>query len=43
MTISKFTIKFLGKRETVYRVFKAGEVVQVCESMEQAQAWMAVQ
>ena len=42
MTISKMTIKFLGQKCTVYRVLdKDGEVVQVFESLEEANAFVA--
>ena len=42
MTISKMTIKFLGKKETVFRVLdKDGEVVSVFASLEEAAAFLA--
>lgn len=42
MTISKMTIKFLGKKETVFRVLdKEGEVVGVFASLEEAKAFLA--
>ena len=40
MTITTKTIKFLGKRMTVFQVCKGAEVVQVCETQEQAQEWI---
>lgn len=41
MSINKLTIKFLGKKETVYRVLdKSGEVVQVFCSHEEADAYI---
>lgn len=44
MTISKMTIKFLGKKETIYRALNAkGEVVQVFADKEEAEAWLAAQ
>ena len=42
MTITKMTIKFLGKKETVYRVLDAsGEVLHVACSAEDAAAWVS--
>lgn len=40
MTITTKTIKFLGKRMTFFQVCKGNEVVQVCETQEQAQQWI---
>jgi hypothetical protein len=40
MTISTITIKFLGKKATMYRVFKAGELVKVCETLAEAEAFV---
>lgn len=40
MTITTKTIKFLGKRMTFFQVCKGAEVVQVCETQEQAQKWI---
>ncbi|WP_257721703.1 hypothetical protein [Variovorax sp. PAMC 28711] len=42
MTIDKLTIKFLGKRETVYRILdEAGEVLRVFAEKEEAEAFLA--
>lgn len=39
LTIDKLTIKFLGKKETVYRVLdRAGEVVGVYSTKAEAEA-----
>lgn len=44
MTINKFTIKFLGKKETVFRgLDENGEVVQVFATKAEAEAWLAAQ
>lgn len=44
MTISKITIKFLGKKETLYRALNAnGEVLQVFSTQAEAEAWVAAQ
>ena len=42
MTITTKTIKFLGKRMTFFQVCNGSEVVQVCETQEQAQKWIEV-
>jgi len=42
MTITKMTIKFLGQKCTVYRVLdKNGEVIRICESLEEAKAFVS--
>ena len=41
MNIDKLTIKFLGKKETVYRVFKDGELIRIFTSKEEAEAFLA--
>lgn len=42
MTIDKITFKMFGKKTTVYRALNAdGEVVQVFETLEAAQAYVA--
>lgn len=42
MTFKPFSLKFLGKTETVYRVRNAaGELVHVADSEEAAAAWIA--
>jgi transposase-like protein len=44
MTISKMTIKFLGKKETIYRALNVnGEVVRVFADKEEADAWLSAQ
>lgn len=43
MAINTLTLKLFGKKETVYRVMKAGEVVHVAETREAAQAWIDAQ
>jgi hypothetical protein len=41
MTISTIRIKFLGKTATLFRVLDAaGEVLQVCETKAQAEAFI---
>lgn len=40
MTITTKTVKFLGNRVTPFQVCKGNEVVQVCETQEQAQQWI---
>jgi len=41
MTISKITVKFLGKKESMFRVLdKAGEVLQVFCTQAEAQKWL---
>jgi hypothetical protein len=39
--ITAMTIKFLGKKETVYRLFKNGELVRVFATKEEAEAAQA--
>lgn len=42
MTINTFNMKFLGKKITMFRVLdNNGEVLQVLETKEEAQAWIA--
>lgn len=42
MTIDKLTFKLFGKKTTVYRALdENGEVVQVFETLEAAQAYVA--
>lgn len=42
MKVTTMKIKFLGKTSTLYRVLdEAGEVLQVLESKEEAEAWIA--
>lgn len=42
MIIDKITIKFLGKKETFYRILDAqGEVLRVFATKEEAQAHVA--
>jgi hypothetical protein len=41
MTINKIKVKFLGKTEMMFQVIKAGEVVQVLCTEQEAQAWIA--
>lgn len=43
MTIDKITVKFLGKKETIFRAIQDGEVVQVFETKAEAEAWVAEQ
>ena len=44
MRVNKFSIKFLGKKVTVYRVLNAsGHVLQVCETQESAEQWIVSQ
>ena len=41
MTIDKLTIKFMGKKETVFRVLdKDGEVLRCFETETEAQEWI---
>ena len=41
MQTEKFKMKFLGKMLTFYRVLDAdGEVLQICETPEEAYKWM---
>jgi hypothetical protein len=37
-TIDKMTMKFLGVKGTVYRLFKNGELIRVFDTMEEAEA-----
>jgi hypothetical protein len=42
MTINTFNMKFLGKKITMFRVLdNNGEVLQVLETKEEAEAWIA--
>lgn len=42
MTINAMKFKFLGKTSTLFRVLDAsGEVLQVLETKEEAEAWIA--
>ncbi|MES2942904.1 MAG: hypothetical protein V4772_08550 [Pseudomonadota bacterium] len=41
--VTSLTIKLFGKKETVFRVFKNGELVRVCESQADADSWVAAQ
>ena len=42
MTVNAFKMKFLGKTSTLFRVLDSkGEVLQVLESKEEAEAWIA--
>jgi transposase-like protein len=42
MKVSAIKIKLFGKTETMYRAIDAnGEVVQVFESKEEAESWIA--
>lgn len=42
MTINTFKMKFLGKTSVLFRVLdRDGEVLQVLESKEEAEAWIA--
>lgn len=42
MKINPIKIKFLGKTNTLFRVLNAkGEVLQVLETKEEAEAWIA--
>ena len=42
MQVEKFKMKFLGKMLTFFRVLDAdGEVLQICETPEEAQNWIA--
>lgn len=44
MKIHAMKIKFLGKIGTIYRVLDdKGQVLQVLETKEQAEAWIAAQ
>ena len=44
MRVNKFSIKFFGKKVTVYRVLDArGNVLQVLETQEAAEQWIATQ
>ena len=43
MTINQITIKLFGKRAPMFQVIKAGEVVQVCCTRDEAQAWIDAQ
>ncbi len=43
MTISALTIKLFGKKNTLYRVMRDGEVVHVAETHAEAAAWIAGQ
>lgn len=43
MTINKIKVKFLGKTEMMFQVIKAGEVVQVLCSQQEAQEWIDAQ
>jgi len=41
MTISKITMKFLGKSSSLFRVLDAaGEVLQVLETKQEAEDWI---
>jgi predicted mannosyl-3-phosphoglycerate phosphatase (HAD superfamily) len=40
MTITTKTLNFLGKRMTFFQVLQGTEVVQVCETEEQAEQWI---
>lgn len=41
MQVEKFKMKFLGKMLTFFRVLDAdGEVLQICETPDEAQAWI---
>ena len=39
MTIAAITIKLFGKKANIYRVMRAGQVVQVFDSLADAEAW----
>jgi hypothetical protein len=43
MTIAQITVKFLGKKAPMFQVIKAGEVVQVFCTKEEAKAWIEAQ
>lgn len=44
MKVQAMKIKLFGKVDTLYRVLSvAGEVLQVCETKEEAEAWIAAQ
>lgn len=44
MTINAITLKLFGTKGTIYRVLdKSGEVVKVCNTREEAEAWMSAQ
>jgi hypothetical protein len=40
MTIDQITIKLFGKKETCFRVFKDGELVKVCATKAEAEAFI---
>lgn len=42
MKVTSMKIKLFGKVATMFRVLDAqGEVIQVCETKEEAEAWIA--
>lgn len=43
MTINKIKVRFMGKTEMMFQVIKAGEVVQVLCTEQEAQAWIDAQ
>lgn len=40
MTINKIKVRFLGKTEVMFQVFKDNEVVQVLCTEQEAQEWI---
>lgn len=43
MTINKIKVRYMGKTEMMFQVIKAGEVVQVLCTEQEAQAWIDAQ
>ncbi len=40
MTIASKKIRLFGQTRTIFQVIKDGEVVKVCETRDEAQAWI---